>query len=223
MRNHTTDMTEGNTVRHILLFALPALIGNIFQQVYNLADSMIVGRFVGADALAAVGATSSITFLFFALCNGIGSGGGIIVSQYYGAHDDDNVRKGIVNTGIIMLVVPAVIGTIGFISAKGILNILSTPDEIIADAAMYVRYMCVSIIFVSLYNYITAMLRALGDSRSPLYFLILSTIINVFLDILLVYRFEMGIRGAAIATIISQFIAAASCGVYAYHVNPTSN
>ena len=213
-------MTEGNTVRHILLFALPALIGNIFQQVYNLADSMIVGRFVGAGALAAVGATSSITFLFFALCNGIGSGGGIIVSQYYGAHDDDNVRKGIVNTGIIMLVVPAVIGTIGFISAKGILNILSTPDEIIADAAMYVRYMCVSIIFVSLYNYITAMLRALGDSRSPLYFLILSTIINVFLDILLVYRFEMGIRGAAIATIISQFIAAASCGVYAYHVNP---
>jgi putative MATE family efflux protein len=220
MRNHTTDMTEGNSVRHILIFALPALIGNIFQQVYNLADSMIVGRFVGSDALAAVGATSSITFLFFALCNGIGSGGGIIVSQYYGAHDDDNVRKGIVNTGIIMLIVPAIIGAIGFISARGILNILSTPEEIIADAASYIRYMCVGIIFVSLYNYITAMLRALGDSRSPLYFLILSTVINVFLDILLVYRFGMGIRGAAIATIISQFIAAASCGVYAYCVNP---
>ena len=92
MKN-TTDMTVGSPTRHIILFALPALIGNIFQQFYNLADSAIVGRFVGPDALAAVGATGSITFLFFALCNGIGSGGGLIVSQFYGAHDDDRVTR----------------------------------------------------------------------------------------------------------------------------------
>ncbi len=220
MKNYTTDMTVGNPVKHILLFALPALIGNIFQQVYNLADSMIVGRFVGADALAAVGATSSVTFLFFALCNGIGSGGGIIVSQYYGAHDNDKVKKSIVNTGIIMLIVPIFFGTIGFISAEGFLRILSTPESILYDAASYIRYMCIGLIFVSLYNYITSMLRALGDSKSPLYFLILSAVINVLLDILLVYFFSMGIRGAAIATIISQFIAAATCGVYAYKKNP---
>ncbi len=220
MKNYTTDMTVGNPTRHIILFALPALIGNIFQQVYNLADSMIVGRFVGPDALAAVGATSSITFLFFALCNGIGGGGGIIVSQYYGAHDDDNVKKSIINTGIIMLIVPLFFGIIGFISARSFLELLSTPEGILNDAASYVRFMCVGLIFVSLYNYITSMLRALGDSKSPLYFLILSAVINVLLDLLLVYVFSMGINGAAIATIISQFIAAASCGIYAYKKNP---
>ena len=220
MKNYTTDMTTGNPVRHILLFALPALIGNIFQQLYNIADTAIVGRFVGSNALAAVGATSSITFLFFALCNGIGSGGGIIVSQYYGAHDDRNVKRGIVNTGIIMLIVPVIFGIIGFISSESFLRILNTPESIIYDSASYIRYMCVGLVFVSLYNYITSMLRALGDSRSPLYFLVLSAIINVGLDLLLVYVFGMGIRGAAIATIISQFIAAASCGVYAYNKNP---
>jgi putative MATE family efflux protein len=220
MKNYTTDMTIGNPVRHILLFALPALIGNIFQQLYNIADTAIVGRFVGSNALAAVGATSSITFLFFALCNGIGSGGGIIVSQYYGAHDDRNVKRGIVNTGIIMLIVPVIFGITGFVSSEVFLRILNTPETIIYDSASYIRYMCVGLVFVSLYNYITSMLRALGDSRSPLYFLVLSAIINVGLDLLLVYVFNMGIRGAAIATIISQFIAAASCAVYAYHKNP---
>ncbi len=220
MKNYTTDMTVGNPVRHILLFALPALIGNIFQQLYNIADTAIVGRFVGPNALAAVGATGSITFLFFALCNGIGSGGGIIVSQFYGAHDDENVKRGIVNTGIIMLIVPAIFGTIGYITSESFLRILNTPESIIYDSASYIRYMCLGLIFVSLYNYVTSMLRALGDSKSPLYFLILSAVINVFLDVLLVYGFQMGIRGAAIATIISQFIAAASCGLYAYKVNP---
>lgn len=220
MKNYTTDMTTGNPVRHILIFALPALIGNIFQQVYNLADSVIVGRFVGADALAAVGATASVTFLFFALCNGIGSGGGIIVSQFYGAHDDENVKKSIVNTGIIMLIVPIIFGTIGFITVGELLKVLNTPEVILQSATTYLRFMCVSLIFVSLYNYITSMLRALGDSRTPLYFLILSAIINVFLDILLVYTFSMGINGAAIATMIAQFIAAACCGIYAYRTNP---
>ncbi len=220
MKNYTTDMTVGNPVRHIILFALPALIGNIFQQVYNLADSVIVGRFVGADALAAVGATSSVTFLFFALCNGIASGGGIIVSQYYGAHDDDNVKSSIVNTGIIMLIVPVIFGIIGYVSSESFLRVLNTPDVIMLDAAAYIRFMCIGLVFVSLYNYVTAMLRALGDSKTPLYFLILSAVINVFLDLLLVYVFKMGINGAAIATIISQFIAAATCMAYAYRINP---
>ena len=144
----TTDMTVGSPTRHLILFALPALIGNIFQQVYNIADSAIVGRFVGPDALAAVGATGSITFLFFALCNGIGSGGGIIVSQFYGAHDDECVKKSIVNTGIIMLIIPACFAIIGYLSADNILRILSTPNEILADATSYVRYMCMGLLFV---------------------------------------------------------------------------
>ena len=220
MKNKTRDMTVGSPVRHILLFALPALIGNVFQQIYNLADSVIVGRFVGANALAAVGATSSITFLFFALCNGIAGGGGIIVSQYYGARNHEKVRNCIVNTGFIMLIVPLIFGTIGFIFSPTILKLLGTPEAILADSSGYIRFMCIGLVFVSAYNYVSSMLRALGDSRTPLYFLIMSTIINVFLDILLVYVIKMGIQGAALATVISQFIAAITCAVYARRVNP---
>lgn len=220
MKDHNTDMTVGDPVRHILLFALPALIGNIFQQIYNLADSVIVGRFVGPDALAAVGASASITFFFFALCNGIGNGGGIIVSQFFGAADNDNVKRCIVNTGYVMLVFPILVGTVGFISIPALLNLLDTPADIFPNAVVYLRFMCVGMLFVSLYNYIASMLRALGDSRSPLYFLIISTLINVGLDILFVYNLKMGVRGVAIATILSQFIAATSCGIYACIVNP---
>ena len=213
-------MTHGVPAKHILLFALPTLIGNIFQQIYNLSDSMIVGRFIGADAFAAVGATSSITFLFFALCNGIGSGGGIVASQYYGAHDDLNVKKSIVNTGLIMLIVPVLFGLTGFCLAPYLLRLLKTPAPIMDDAVLYTRFMCTGLLFVSLYNYLSSMLKALGDSKTPLYFLIISTIINVVLDILLVCVFPLGITGAALATVVSQFISALLCGIHAYRTNP---
>lgn len=220
MKAHTTDMTTGDAVRHILIFSLPALIGNVFQQIYNLADSVIVGRLVGPDALAAVGASASITFLFIALCNGIGNGGGIIVSQYYGAGDDDNVKNCIVNTGFIMLIVPVIVGSSGYALAPSILRLLATPQDIAGDAATYIRFMCVGLLFVSLYNYSASMLRALGDSRSPLYFLIVSTLLNVLLDTVFVHYFKMGVKGVALATVLSQFTAALSCNIYAGRVNP---
>ncbi|MCR5788355.1 MAG: MATE family efflux transporter [Lachnospiraceae bacterium] len=220
MKSNITDMTHGAPARHILLFALPTLIGNIFQQIYNLADSMIVGRFIGSNAFAAVGATSSITFLFFALCNGIGSGGGIVASQYYGAHDDSNVKKCIVNTGLIMLIVPVMFGLTGFGLAPYLLSLLKTPTLIMADAVLYTRFMCIGLLFVSLYNYLSSMLKALGDAKTPLYFLITSTIINIVLDILLVCVFPLGITGAALATVISQFISVLLCGIHAYRTNP---
>ena len=220
MNKNTTDMTVGSPVRHLLLFAIPALIGNIFQQIYNLADSIIVGNIIGADALAAVGATASITFLFFALCNGISGGGGIIVSQYYGAHDEKNVKICITNTGLIMIIFPIVFGSVGFVSAPALLHLLETPQNILVDATMYVRFMCVGLLFSSIYNFLSAILRALGDSKTPLYFLIVSTIINVILDITFVYFFRMGVMGAALATVIAQFASALSCGIYAYVKNP---
>ena len=218
-RNNTTDMTQGNPTKHLLLFSLPTLIGNIFQQIYNLADSIIVGRFVGADAFAAIGATSSITFLFFALCNGIGSGGGIVVSQFYGAKEESNVKKCIINTGLIMLLVPLFFGTLGYIVAPGFLKLLSTPENILLDAVSYTRYMCVGLLFVSLYNYLSAMLKALGDSKTPLYFLIFSIILNIALDIFMVVILKKGIKGAALATIFSQLISVILCGIYAYKTN----
>lgn len=220
MKTNVRDMTTGSPVKHILIFALPTLIGNIFQQVYNLADSMIVGRFVGANAFAAIGATASITFLFFALCNGLGNGGGIIVSQFYGAHDESNVKKSIIHTGLIMLIVPVFFGLVSLWLAPALLQLLDTPELIMADAIFYTRFMCVGLLFVSLYNYMSAMLRALGDSKTPLYFLIISTVINIILDLLFVCVFNLGIGGAAVATIIAQCISVLTCFVHARRTNP---
>lgn len=220
MKSNIRDMTTGSPTRHLLLFALPTMIGNIFQQIYNLADSVIVGNFVGTDAFAAVGATSSITFLFFALCNGIGSGGGVVVSQYYGAHDDKNVKKCIVNSGLIMLMVPVLFGILGFTMAPWLLKLLDTPAKILSNAILYTRFMCVGLLFVSLYNFISSMLKALGDSKGPLYFLIISTVINIALDILLVLVIPLGVMGVALATVIAQFISVLLSGIYAYRKNP---
>ena len=168
------NMTEGNPVSLIIKFSIPMLIGNLFQQLYNLVDSIIVGQFVGPQALAAIGVTGSVTFLFFALCNGFGNGGGIITSQAFGKGDDDEVRTSISNTGYIMFVFPLVVGIIAYFLIDPVLIILDTPAEIMADSRSYLSIMCVGLIFVSLYNYVSAMLRALGDSKTPLYFLIFS-------------------------------------------------
>ncbi len=212
-------MTEGNPLSLILLFSVPMLIGNLFQQVYNLVDSVIVGRFVGADALGAVGATGSVTFLFFALCNGIGSGGGIITSQYFGKKDVSAVKSCIVNTGYIMLVFPLIVGLIAYVLSEPLLVLLETPAEIMADALDYLRIMCLGIVFVSLYNYASSMLRALGDSKTPLFFLVFSCLLNTALDLLFVCVFNMSVRGAGIATVISQFVSGITCLLYAIKKN----
>lgn len=213
------NMTEGSPVALIVKFSIPMLIGNLFQQFYNLVDSVIVGQFVGADALAAVGATGSVTFLFFALCNGIGSGGGIITSQFFGKGDVGEVKSCIVNTGYIMLVFPAIVGAIAFLLTEPSLVLLDTPQEIMADSVGYMRIMCVGIMFVSLYNYASSMLRALGDSKTPLYFLIFSCLLNVVLDVLFVVVFKTGVIGAGIATAIAQLISGISCLFYAVKKN----
>jgi len=220
MSKNTTDMTVGNPTKHLLVFALPMLIGNIFQQLYNLADSIVVGRFIGSEAFASIGETSSITFLFFALCNGIGSGGGIVVSQYFGAHDTSGVKKCIINTGAIMLVTPICFGTAGYFLSPALLRILGTSDNLLQDAVIYTRYMCIGLLFVSLYNFIASILRALGDSKSPLLFLIVSTLINIILDMYFIIGFRMGIKGAALATLISQMISVVLSAIYAYKKNP---
>lgn len=216
---HVLNMTEGRPLNLLVKFALPMLIGNLFQQVYNLADSIIVGKFVGADALASIGASSSVTFLFFALCNGIGNGGGIITSQYFGKGDDAMVKKSITNTAYIMFIFPLVVGIMAFILSRPILVLLKTPGNIMNDSLIYVRTMCVGLLFVSLYNFISSMLRALGDSKTPLYFLIAACLINVFLDIVFVYYFDLSVMGAGIATVISQLLSGAGCMIYAVKKN----
>ncbi|MBR5993648.1 MAG: MATE family efflux transporter [Lachnospiraceae bacterium] len=219
-RNNTLNMTTGNPLKLIIKFAIPMLVGNIFQQLYNLADSIIVGRIIGKDALAAVGATGSVTFLFFALCNGIGNGGGIVTSQFFGQGDDKSVKKCITNTGFIMLIVPIIIGGLGLLLSHPLLVLLKTPEDIMADSLIYLRIMCVGTIFVSLYNFISSILRALGDSRTPLYFLIFSCILNVGLDFFFILVLNTGVWGAAIATVIAQLLSGVLCILHSFRHNP---
>ena len=219
IRSKTIDMTTGGVVGHIVKFAIPMLIGNLFQQLYNLVDSVIVGRYVGAEALAAVGATASVTFLFFAICNGIGNGGGIVASQKFGYGNKVAVRRTIANTAYIMLTMAVVVGAVAYVATEPLLIFLDTPSTILSDSVIYMHMNCIGLLFVALYNYASSMLRALGDSRTPLYCLVLSCILNAFLDIFFVYTLDMGVFGAALATVLSQFLAGASCLVFALFTN----
>lgn len=210
-----TDMTKGNPTKHILLFAFPLFIGNLFQQLYNMIDSLVVGNYVGANALASIGTCSSLNFLFFSLSSGLAIGIGIIVSQYFGAKDETGVKNTIANS-IYVLAIASVIATLtGVLLARPLLTILSTPKEIIDDAVLYLRVTCCGIIFIAIYNGIASVLRALGDSRTPLYFLIFSSLCNICLDLFFVLNLNMGVFGVALATVLSQCASATISFTYA--------
>ena len=218
--SRTVNMTEGSPIRLLTTFAFPLLIGNLFQQAYNLADSMIVGQYLGANALGAVGATGSISFLFFSLCNGISSGGGIVTSQFFGAGDDLRVRKAIINSAYLMAVSSLLMSMISFLLTPTALGLMGTPADILPDAVTYMRMTCISVPLIGVYNYASSMLRALGDSRTPLIFLIVACFLNVIMDILCVRYLGLGVFGAALATMIAQLIAGVGCLVYALRHNP---
>ena len=218
--NSTVNMTHGNPTGLLLRFAIPMLIGNIFQQLYTLADSVIVGQFLGANALAAIGSTGSVTYLFFSVCNGISSGSSVVTSQYFGAGDDANTKRAIANAAYIMFTTALVMGITAYLAAPGLLALMATPIEIRADATLYMRMSCIGVPLVAVYNYASSMLRALGDSKTPLYFLIFSCILNIVLDIFCVYNLGLGIFGAALATIIAQVVSGVGCLLYALRTNP---
>lgn len=219
-KSSTINMTEGNPTLLLIAFAFPMLIGNLFQQAYNFADSIIVGRLIGADALAAVGATGSVSFLFFSICNGISSGGGIVTAQYFGAGDDYMTRRSIANSAYIMFVSALIMGLTAFFLAPTALSLMKTPPDIIEDAIIYMKMSALGVPLVAVYNYSSSMLRALGDSKTPLYFLIISCIINVILDIVFIQSFHMNVFGAALATIVSQIISGIGCLIFAFRRNP---
>ncbi|MBQ9885564.1 MAG: MATE family efflux transporter [Lachnospiraceae bacterium] len=211
----TYDMTEGSPAKHLAAFALPMLVGNLFQQFYNIADSAIVGKFVGPNALGSIGATTSLIFMLFSLCIGLASGGGIIVSQYFGAKDGENVRKTIANAIYVIIFAAVLMTVIGVVFARPILNLLHTPEIMMDDAVIYLQIICGGRIFMATYNGVSAILRALGDSRTPLVFLIISCLINIALDLCFVVGLDAGVAGAALATIIAEFLSALGCIIYA--------
>lgn len=212
-----SSMTEGSPVKLILMFTLPMLVGNLFQQFYNMVDSIVVGRFVGANALAAVGATGSLNFLFFSLCFGVSAGVGVVVSQFFGADKPEMLEKAIAN-GLYILGISAIImSVLGVALARPVLTLLNTPEAIIDDAVIYMQVSCAGTIAVAAYNGVSAILRALGDSKTPLYFMVVSCFINIGLDLLFVLEFNWSVFGVAFATVIAQLTAAIGAFIYAYH------
>jgi putative MATE family efflux protein len=198
------NLTEGSEARGIISFAVPMLIGNVFQQMYMMVDSVVVGRGVGKEALAAVGASFPIIFLMVSLIIGITMGASIMLSQYFGARDTDKLKKTI-DTTVIFLLITAVLATVaGLIFSGPILKVLRTPDAVFPLARQYLNVMFAGMVFMFGYNTVSAILRGLGDSKNPLYFLIIASIVNIVLDLLFVMVFHWGVAGAAWATVISQ-------------------
>ncbi len=218
---YAKDMTEGNTFKLIITFMFPMMLGNVFQQFYNIVDTIIAGKYIDANALAAVGSTGHVTSLFFALGNGLATGIGIVVSQFFGSGDYKGVRKTITNAFYIVGVTSLLVGILGFIFARPVLIYgLNTPSDILEDAAAYMSITCVGFIGTALYNTISYIMRGVGDSKTPLYFLIISSFLNVFMDLAFVIYFDLGVKGLAIATITAQALSALTSIVYAFLRNP---
>lgn len=215
LKTLTRDMTKGNPVKLILDFAGPMLIGNIFQQFYNMVDSMVVGKFVDSNALAAVGATGSSIFLIFGLTFGLSAGISIVISQYFGAGDYENVRKSFATATYMVFMASIIMGIVGFFVSRPLLELLSTPDAIIRQSEIYMKISFAGILGTAAYNGISAVLRALGDSITPLIFLIIASLLNVVLDLIFVIVFHWNVPGVAIATIISQLLSGIGCIIYA--------
>lgn len=210
------DMTQGQPVKLLLQFMLPLLIGNIFQQLYNMVDSIIVGNFVSANALGAIGTTNSLQFFFFSLVGGLSVGIGIIVSQYFGSGDEAGIKNTIGNAIWIIAVCAVVMSCIGFFVARPVLVLLDTDPVILNDAVNYLKVTSIGICCMAMYNGISSILRALGDSKTPLVFLIIASFFNVILDLIFVLVLKWGVVGAGVATAFSQFISAVTCIIYAY-------
>jgi len=203
-----------------LLFAVPMLIGNLFQQMYSVVDMIVVGRFVSGDALAAVGVSMSIVTFIVSVFIGLNTGASILISQFFGAKDFDRLKNTVAVSILVLLCMSAVIMVVATPLSPVLLRLLKTNDDIFEDSVVYLRILMVGIFFPVMYNMYTAYLRALGDSRRPLYILIFATILNVGLDLFFVIILDMGVAGAAIATVIAQTLAAVVCFLYATRYVP---
>ena len=214
------DFTEGNAAKQMIAFAVPMLVGNIFQQVYGMVDAMIVGNYVSVNALASVGTSIFILDFLLAVLMGLTTGASIAISQFFGAKRMDELKRAVSTSMIFLVILSLLISAAGIILAPNLLRMMNTPEEIFTDAVWYLRILLGSTPFLLIYNFYAAFLRALGDSRMPLYFLILSTVVNAGLDLVFVVFFKWGVQGAAYATLFSQILAAVLCFLYTYKKVP---
>lgn len=206
-----TDLTEGSIHKKLWLFSIPMLISVVFQQIYNIADSMIAGQFAGENALAAVGASYPITMLFIAVAMGCNIGCSVIISQLFGAKDILSLKTAVYTTYISCVVLSICLTVLGFLTSTPLLKLIHTPENIFSDSGLYLNIYIGGLVFLFLYNVCTGIFNALGDSRTPLLFLIGSSITNILLDLWFVITFKMGVAGVAWATFIAQGISAVLC------------
>ena len=209
------DLTEGRPAKLIIQFALPIFIGNLFQQLYTLVDRVIVGQFVGADAFSAVGATNALSMMFMSMCMGTAIGAGVVVSQFFGAKDEESTAKAIMNGAYVNVIVAVIMTVIALLTIRPILRLLNTPLSLMGDAVSYMMVFMGGLLAVTAYYTPFSILRALGDSKTPLIFLVFCSVLNIVLDLIFVVPLGMGVIGAAVATVMAQAIAAVLCISYA--------
>lgn len=202
----STVMTEGSIWKKILFFSIPLILGNLFQQLYNTVDSIIVGNYIGSEALAAVGSSGSLINLLIGFCIGASAGAGVVIAQFYGAQDREGVRKAVHTTIAIAIAAGAVLTVVGIVATPILLKVMGTPQEVFDQASIYLKVYFGGILFSVVYNMSAGILNAVGNSKRSLVYLMIAATSNIFLDLLFVVVFKMGIVGAAIATDISQLL-----------------
>lgn len=213
-KSEMRDMTKGNVFNIILGFAIPLLLGMLFQQFYSMVDTIIVGKYLGVSALASVGSTGSINFMIIGFCMGVCNGFAIPVAQKFGAGNFKKLRKYVFNSGFLAIVFSAVMTLIVCVFCRQILIAMRTPEDIIQGAYSYIYVIFLGIPATYLYNLLSGIIRSLGDSKTPLFFLIISSIINIILDLFLIIYMHMGVAGAAWATVIAQAVSGILCLIY---------
>ena len=213
-KSGTTDLTVGKPLFQILRFALPLVLGTLFQQLYSFADTVIVGRCLGTDALGAVGTTYSLNFLILGFVQGACVGFGIPVAETFGAKDKGGLRKYLFNGALLCVVLSVVFTLFTTLMAGPLLQLIHTPEELYADAVLYIRIIFLGIPATVLYNYASSVLRAMGDSQHPFYFLLAASVLNIGLDYLLIVSMGMGVDGAALATVLSQLLSGGLCAFW---------
>ena len=215
------DMTTGSPSKMIFNFTMPIFIGNIFQQFYNMADTVIVGKFVGNAALAAVGACGTLAFLIIGFLQGVTAGFTVVTAQHYGAGNMKAMRKSVASGAVLTLIVSLILTVLSMVSMSKVLHLMNTPSDMYGEAYGYIMVLCGGIIAQALYNYLASVLRALGDSKRPLYFLVIAALLNIVLDLVFIIVFRLGAAGAAYATVIAQGISGILCLIYIAKLVPT--
>ena len=217
MKKLQIDLTRGNITKVLLIFALPLLISNLFQQLYNTADTMIVGNFLGDHSLAAIGSTAAVFELIIGFANGVGNGFGIIIARYYGSHDEEQLKKAVATSIVLSILISISLMVLSFVILEPLLILLKTPSNLIDEALSYILVITAGVGITMAFNLSAGLLRAIGDSFTALIVLVIASLLNIVLDIYFISVLNMGIQGAAVATLIAQFIAALCCFAFIYY------